>query len=160
MSIHLIGHKRNQEKIRRKNNQQICHIFCPLSHRLLQLLFVWPSSINSLQRVQNNAARLVLEKKKTDHVFHELVSFSYLFPTESNIKKKQQKITLILVHKCLNNLSPHYLQNHFSIYTPTRCIRFSSDTCYLNIPRFNLTTMGFRSFSVFGPYTWNMLPLS
>ena len=38
-----------------------------------------------------------------------------------------------------------------SIYTPSRTLRSASDTLSLQIPRTRLSTVGFRTFSVFGP---------
>ena len=44
-------------------------------------------------------------------------------------------------------------------YTPSRTLRSASDTLSLQIPRIRLSTVGSRAFSVFGPSTWNDLPL-
>lgn len=40
-----------------------------------------------------------------------------------------------------------------------RTLRSASDTLSLQIPPTRLSTVGFRSFFVFGPFTWDDLPL-
>ena len=113
------------------------------------------SSTQSLQRVQNSAARLVLKKKKADHVTPLLQSLHWL-PVSQRIKYK----VITLCYKSINNSAPVYLSDCLQIYTPARMLRSSSDTLSLCIPRTKLLSAGSRSFSVFGPTTWNSLPLS
>ena len=44
------------------------------------------------------------------------------------------------------------------VYTPSRTLRSSSDTCMLEIQQYKHKTHGFRTFSCFGPHIWNSLP--
>jgi len=113
------------------------------------------SSIQPLQRVQNNAARLILLKKKSDHVSPLLNQLHWL-PVHKRIAYKVHSIT----YKSLNNIAPSYLSNSLKLYVPTRSLRSASDPLCLHIPRSKLLTAGSRSFSVFGPASWNRLPLS
>ena len=114
------------------------------------------SSIHSLQRIQNCAARLVFKKKKkSDHVTPLLQSLHWL-PIPQRIRYKLS----CLCYKSINNSAPVYLSDCLQIYTPTRTLRSSSDTLSLRIPRTKLSSAGSRSFSVSGPVIWNSLPLS
>ena len=69
------------------------------------LLFGLPfSTIQPLQRVQNSAARLILKKKKSDHISPILSSLHWL-PVSQRIEFK----FLVLVFKVVRNLAPSYL---------------------------------------------------
>ena len=46
-----------------------------------------------------------------------------------------------------------------SIYTPSSTLRSASDTVSLQIPRTRLCTASSNTFFIFGPSTWNHLPL-
>ena len=113
------------------------------------------SSLTCLQRIQNTAARLVLRKKKFDHVSPLLRSLHWL-PVASRIEYKLNT----LCYKSIHQTAPAYLNDSISIYTPARTLRSSSDPLSLQVPRYNLPTVGRRSFSVSGPVSWNKLPLS
>ena len=113
------------------------------------------STIHTLQRVQNNAARLILKKKKSDHITPLLKSLHWL-PVDLRIHYK----ILSLCYKSLNNSAPIYLSNSLHLYTPSRHLRSASDPLRLQTPRTKLSTFGPRSFSAYGPHIWNTLPLS
>lgn len=113
------------------------------------------SSINTLQRIQNNAARLVLKKKKTEHI-SPLLSQLHWLPVSKRIQYKLDTIC----YKCLNKAAPDYLTSLLNIYTPSRTLRSASDPLILRTPRTKLSTFGPRAFSVSGPHSWNKLPLS
>jgi len=113
------------------------------------------SSIHSLQRIQNSAARLVLRKKKSEHITPLLRSLHWL-PVSQRLKYKINT----LCFKCLHKSAPSYLCNCLHLYTPSRSLRSAADTLCFRTPRFKQTTVGCRSFSVSGPSTWNDLPLS
>ena len=53
---------------------------------------------------------------------------------------------------------PSYLCERLQPYKPTRTLR-SQDFSLLVVSRFSLNTYGKISFSVFGPATWNSLPV-
>lgn len=113
------------------------------------------SSILRLQRIQNSAARLILKKKRTDHVTPLLQALHWL-PVSQRISFKLS----LLSYKCLHKSAPLYLCDQLHLYTPSRSLRSSSDTHLFRIPRTKHTTTGSRSFSVAGPTIWNNLPLS
>ena len=111
------------------------------------------SSIHRLQRIQNSAARLVLRKRKSDHVT-PLFHFLHWLPIAQRIDYKINT----LCYKCTHNSAPLYLSDTVHLYTPSRLLRSSSDTLRLTVPRFKHSTVGRRSFSMQGPSTWNKLP--
>lgn len=78
-------------------------VFCIL----LYCLTVWSNTSNEnirkLQLVQNYACRIVTGLKKYDNVSEALKSHKWL-----NVKKKLLFNDLVMVYKCLNNLTPDY----------------------------------------------------
>ena len=110
------------------------------------------SSLRHLQLVQNFAARLVLNRRKSCHItplLHEL----HWLPIESRIKFK----VLLFIYKSLNGLAPPYLSDLLTIYEPSRTLR-SSNNFDLAIPRYNKNHFGGCAFSVYGPKVWKDLP--
>jgi hypothetical protein len=113
------------------------------------------TSISKLQRIQNNSARLILRKKKTDHITPLLKQLHWL-PISDRITYKLNTIT----YKCLHKTAPSYLSDTLLLYTPSRTLRSTTDTLKLKIPRTKLVTAGQRSFSSQAPISWNNLPLN
>jgi hypothetical protein len=112
------------------------------------------SSLHGLQRVQNCAARLVLKRKKYDHITPLLRSLHWL-PINDRISYK----LATLVYKCLNDSAPDYLSSCLELYLQSRPLRSASDPLALRIPRVKLVSAGQRAFSYAGPAAWNPLPL-
>ena len=105
------------------------------------------------QRVQNAAARLVCNAKKSDHVQPLLHQLHWL-PVSSRIHYKVASI-------CYNSVvgsGPQYLTDLLQKYTPQRQLRSSFDSRLLCIARVSTKSFGERSFSHFGPALWNNLP--
>ncbi|KAK7087711.1 hypothetical protein V1264_021725 [Littorina saxatilis] len=121
-----------------------------------------PSSVRNdvigdgLQRVQNAAARLVLKKRKRDHITPLLRSLHWL-PVDTRISYKLST----LVYKCLNDSAPEYLQSSLDMYTQPsdRPLRSAADPLRLHIPRSKLASAGQRAFPSAAPSVWNSLPL-
>ncbi len=65
----------------------------------------------------------------------------------------------LLTYKALHGLASYYLCNLLLPYSPPCSLR-SSDSCLLIVPRYRLSSMGGRSFSVVAPKLWNSLPRS
>ena len=112
-------------------------------------------TLDKLQRVQNNAARLVLRVPRSDHISPHLRSLHWL-PIEARITYK----IALTTYRAINLSGPPYLSELISIYTPARSLRSSSDTLKLNPPPTHTRTFGERSFSFAAPSIWNSLPLS
>ena len=110
--------------------------------------------IRKLQLIQNNAARLVMRKKRNDHVTPLLKELHWL-PIRSRIKFK----VCLLTFKALNGLAPKYIAELIIPYRPSRNLR-SACTGLLRQKVPKLTNTGGRSFSVCAPKFWNRLPLS
>ena len=113
-------------------------------------------TLNRLQSIQNNAARLISRTRKTDHITPILKDLHWL-PVKERIVYK----ICMTVFKCINNLAPIYLTDFIELYTPARNLRSSLDQTYLQKPlKKNYKFYGYRSLSYVGPNVWNQLPLS
>ena len=112
------------------------------------------SQLDKLQRVQNEAARLVsgVNVHKQDHVTPTLKALQWL-PIEKRIIFK----ILLMTFKTLNGLAPSYLTTLITRYHPTRKLRSSSRST-LQVPRVKTSTYGDRAFSSAAPKLWNSLP--
>ena len=111
--------------------------------------------IQRLQKVQNNAARLISSSPRHVHITPILRDLHWL-PVEQRVKYK----LLLLVYKCLTNQGPSYLSDLLDLHVPTRQLRSSNDSRLLRIPSYRLKTVGYRSFSRQAPILWNSLPFS
>ena len=109
--------------------------------------------IDKLQRVQNNAARLVLRKRKRDHAT-PLLSALHWLPISSRIQYKVCSLT----YSSLYDSGPIYLSNLLETYSPARKLRSSHDTRILSKPLYKTKSFGFRRFSYQSPLHWNSLP--
>ena len=108
--------------------------------------------IDKLQKVQNNAARVLCGLRKYDHIAPVLQALHWL-----PIRKRIDYKIAVLCFKCINNSAPTYLCNLISLYVPRRKLRSSEDKFVLNVPKVR-TGFGERAFSFNGPQTWNNLP--
>ena len=118
------------------------------------LLFGCPQYlIDKLQKVQNNAARLVSRARKTDHVTPLLRQLHWL-PVESRIRYKISSLCFSIV----SSTGPAYLSDLLELYTPSRLLRSSSDNRIFKIPTTRTKSFGQRCFSFSGPTIWNTLP--
>ena len=110
-----------------------------------------PSSIiQNLQRVQNNAARIVLQAPPRLDV-NSLLQTLHWLPVEQRINYK----LAVLTFKTQQTSSPQYLSQHISLRTSARNTR-SSSVPLLCVP-FRRTSFARRSFSTAAPLTWNSL---
>ncbi|KAL8596982.1 hypothetical protein ACOMHN_054713 [Nucella lapillus] len=120
---------------------------------------VTKSELQRLQRAQNTAARIVVRKKKSDHISPVLTDLHWL-PVEKRVDHK----VLSVVYNCLNDAAPTYLQELITRHQPERCLR-STSQYRLRLPSVrtgstNKKKMGFRAFASSAPTLWNSLPLS
>ena len=112
------------------------------------------SLLNRLQLVQNAAARLLTNTRKSDRITPILTSLQWL-PIRFRIDFK----TLIFIFKILNDLAPSYLSDLIILHQPVKNLR-SADKLLLRVPRSRLKRKGDRAFSIAGPRSWNSLPLA
>ena len=116
------------------------------------LIGVPQTTVALLQRVQNNAARVVTGTPKHDHISPILRSLHWL-PVATRIKFK----VLLLAYKCVHGIAPPYLQELIQPYRPSRSLR-SAEGLLLSQPRSRLASFGDRAFSRAAPRLWNSLP--
>ena len=113
--------------------------------------------LSKLQKVQNNAARLIFRTTRSAHVTPNpmLHSLPWL-PIEQRIEYKLS----LLCFKIISHQAPIYLSELLHLYTPSRRLHSSTDTRVFRIPSFRTKPRGQRSFSYQAPVIWNLLPVS
>ena len=105
-----------------------------------------------LQRIQNNAARLVLQKSKRQHVTLLLKQLHWL-PIQTRIDYKLA--TLAFRH--FDGSLPQYLSSRLDIHQPSRSLRSNNDKL-LRVPRWKLKSFRYISLSYQGLVVRNSLP--
>ncbi|KAJ1105717.1 hypothetical protein NDU88_003122 [Pleurodeles waltl] len=105
-----------------------------------------------LQRIQNAAARLILDIPRHHHISVHLKRLHWL-PVNKRIIFR----LLTHAHKALHNLGPKLINNRVSFYTPPRTLRLTGQALAA-VPRIRKATAGGRSFSFLAAKTWNSLP--
>ncbi len=108
--------------------------------------------INTLQMVQNAAARVLTRTRKYNH-FSPVMSTLHWLPIKHRIDFK----ILLITYKALNGLAPQYLSELLSHYSPPRPLR-SQNSGHLIKPGLSNSTAGGRSFFYLAPKLWNNLP--
>ena len=110
--------------------------------------------IQSLQKLQNFATKVILDKTLYDHVTPCLITLHWL-PVQYRIDYE----IALLTFKCLNGLAPSYLSSLIELYKPSRNLR-SADKYFLRERRTNFKTISEKSFSFSSPKVWNSLPIT
>ena len=111
------------------------------------------SLILRLQKVQNNAARLILRISKREHISPHLASLHWL-PIDYRIKYK----LACICYNAMSINSPPYLSDLLTVYTASRQLRSCSDNSVLRRPSVRTVSYGQRSFVYSAPSAWNALP--
>ena len=111
--------------------------------------------INKLQRVQNQAARLVLRKRKRDHITAPMLITLHWLPIKTRIFYK----IVTICYKYKNDSVPLYINELINDYIPPRQLR-STNKFLLSIPKKGSARFADRSFRQAAPAVWNSLPLS
>ena len=107
-----------------------------------------------LQRVQNAAARLLLNLSKYPHISLALYQLHWL-PVQHRVHFK----ILILTFKAIHGLAPKYIIELINIKPRSIYNLRSNQSLLLDPPKGKmLVTLGDRSFSAAAPYLWNSLP--
>ena len=113
--------------------------------------------IGKYQRIQNIAAKLILNRSKTDSTTKVHYELHWLL-----IRARIEYKILLLVFKCLHNMAPKYLENLLIINNREGIARnlCSNDAVTLIVPHVKNKTFAACLFSVQGPIWWNGLPAS
>ena len=106
----------------------------------------------SINKLPNCAARLVLGMRKRAHITPALKSLHWL-PISQRIHYKLS----LLCYKSFNSLLPSNLFDLLSPCTVFRILRSTSDITRLSVPRYQLEYYGKRAFSRSSPSVWNSL---
>ena len=152
-------HMRRIAKVRRFLDNDTCAkvinatVTSRLDYHNALLCGIHEKHIKSLQRVQNNAARLLSQTSRRQHITPILKNLHWL-----PIKERVSFKVLTLIHCALHRENaPEYLRALFPIYRPGRTLRSSDDEWKLTIPRSHCY-YGDRSIQVYGAKLWNSLP--
>ena len=119
------------------------------------LLYGIPDKLlNRIQRIQNNAARVVLRLHKFSHITPALATLHWL-PVNRRIDFK----VALLFYKVLNGQAPAYIADLLQPYDPARKLH-SADKQLLLQPPCRLKSYGDRAFCCAAPVVWNNIPHS
>ena len=120
------------------------------------LLYGFPKEqIAKLQRVQNAAARLIMDIGKYSHITLALYELHWL-PVPARIHFK----ILLLAFKAIHGLAPAYIGNLLVIKRKSSYNLRSNSGILLEPPRGKmLANLGERAFQAAAPHLWNELPL-
>ena len=108
-------------------------------------------SISRLQRVQNSAARVVLNVGRKSSATNSLRELHWL-PVSHRIDFKISLLTF----KALTSNEPIYLRSMLETHVPIRSTR--SSTVHSLVQPFCDTSFASRAFNVYAPRLWNKLP--
>ena len=100
--------------------------------------------LSKLPNVQSNAARLIFRTSRSAYVTPMLPSLHWL-PSEQRIKYKLS----LLCFNIIFHQAPICLSELLHIYTPSRQLCSSADTCVFRIPSFWTKSSGQCSFSLY-----------
>jgi len=109
-------------------------------------------SLKPMERIQSMAAKITLGRSKYDSRTQALKDLHWL-PIKQRIHYK----ICLMVHKCMNNEAPKYLQDLLRKNTKPGFDMLLRNADDLKVPGTN-NTLGDRAFSVIGPKWYNELP--
>ena len=90
---------------------------------------------------------------------HPYLSTSHHSSKTFTVNRRILHKVAALCHASLSGSGPQYLSDLFQVYTPARCLRSSSDTHILSIPRVKTKCYGQHSFAYQGSTIWSKLLL-
>ena len=130
-----------------KKNTLIYLINAFVFSKLFYCSTVWRSTskknVRKLQLVRNYACRIVAGLRKYGHVSETLKSLKWL-----NVRDKLLFKDLVMVYKCLKNLTPGYVHGRFPYHAKThQWVTKQNDD--LTLPRYRLAT-GQKTFTYRG----------
>ena len=114
-------------------------------------MFTSKTSLSKLENIQKRALRFVLDDYQTG--YPDLLQNANV----PGIKIMVLRYLAIEVFKCVNEISPAYLNDMFTRKQYPYALR---DSSILVRPKVNLTQYGLKSFKSYGAKIWNILPIS
>ena len=105
--------------------------------------------INRLQKVR---LILMVPKSKTDHITPRLQTL-YWLPVSARI----QYTICSLCFSAINSSCTEYLADLLKIYTPSRQLHTSADSCTTCVPSVHTKSYGWHAFSHSAPTLWNII---
>ena len=109
--------------------------------------------IHPMQRIQNQAAKLIMNKDRFDSPVTTMRQL-HLLPISFRCKYKM----LLLVYRCMKDQAPEYLQQKLILRNPVWNTHSATDSNLLHIPYNKRKTLADHGFSSAGPKLWNSLP--
>ena len=158
--LHNIRHIKNY--LSRENLLTLVHVHAFITSRLdycNSLLYIYgvpKEQISKLQRVQNAAARLVMDIGKYSHITPALHDLHWL-----SIHACIHFKILLLAFKVIHGQAPAYLSSLVPVKSKSHYSLRSNCSTLLKPPTGKmLVTIGGRSFQAAAPQLWNALPPS
>ena len=114
--------------------------------------------LRPLQSVLHSAARLILRIRKYDRISGAIREELHWLPVHHRIRFK----TCALVHKCLRGLAPSYLIDMIGLVAKEPGPRHLCSAAHddLVVPASQTKTLGQHAFAIFGPDSWNNIPVA
>lgn len=110
------------------------------------------ATLHPLQRVQNQSAKLILQRGRYDSSTEARRELHWL-PVNERVTFK----TLCLAYHCTHNEAPEYLRKMF-VKNETKSYNLRKETNVYLVPKSKCRSFGDRAFEVNGPRLWNTLP--
>ena len=112
---------------------------------------------DTLQRVMNAAARVIIDTRKFDHGLMQILHDDlHWLDVADRVTYKLD----VIMHRCLHGKALQYLVDCCTPVTDVvgRQHLWSATQQLMVVPRHRLSTIGCRAFAVHGPMVWNSLP--
>ena len=111
------------------------------------------STTKPLNRIQNLAAKLVLNSRDKDISSSKAKQALHWLP----IRERSIYKCLTILHPCVHGMAPGIISNVIKTKTSRRSLRSNSLEYMLDIPRTNRVTYGDGAFSIYASKLWNKL---
>ena len=156
MNIHYLRSLRKHLTIDSAKQIASCLVLSHLDYSNGVLIGLPDVLLDRMQRIQNWAAKVVLDQTKFSSSSEALKQLHWL-----PIRKRTEFKIVTLVFRCLHNTAPKYLTDLIKVRQFPRNTRSASTSEWsviLHAPDIKRATFASRAFSVAGPTLWNALP--